>query len=453
MGGNFTTADIGAINHSSGAINITGSLENAANTLALDNDTGTWNLFSGTISSGVITTTGSAVLNIRSNGNTLSGVTLNGTVTLPQSTTLKIINSLALNDGTLSANGTLNFSGGTQSVTGTGAITGGGNIQADSNGATINFASGVTLSGALRIGGGSGTHTWIFQGAVSANVSGQTLGFTSSDTFTNQGVFEARNGGTLSLPTGPTYTNYSGTTLTGGTWQVFGGSKMMLVGSGIATDAASILLNGSGSTIYRDAAATLDALAGLTSVTSGNGLALMDGAGFTTTGTLRNAGTVSIGATSALGVSASYLQTAGATMLDGTLTAPTLTDVQGGTLSGTGTIIGDLHNEASILIGTATAAGTFTVTGTYTQSASGNLTIKVGGPNPGADFDQFVVGGIATLDGALTIRLLGGFVPDSGTTYQVLTFASATGTFATLEGDGPLFTAAYDSMDVTLTAI
>jgi hypothetical protein len=63
------------------------------------------------------------------------------------------------------------------------------------------------------------------------------------------------------------------------------------------------------------------------------------------------------------------------------------------------------------------------------------------------------VGGVTTLDGALTIRLFNDFVPDSGTTYQVLTFASEIGTFATLAGDGPLFTATYDSMDVTLTAI
>jgi hypothetical protein len=31
-------------------------------------------------------------------------------------------------------------------------------------------------------------------------------------------------------------------------------------------------------------------------------------------------------------------------------------------------------------------------------------------------------------------------------------FASATGMFATLDGDGPLFTAGYDAMDVTLSA-
>jgi hypothetical protein len=77
----------------------------------------------------------------------------------------------------------------------------------------------------------------------------------------------------------------------------------------------------------------------------------------------------------------------------------------------------------------------------------------VGGINPGVDFDQLVVAGVATLDGALTIMLFDDFLPDSGTTYQVLTFASAIGTFATLEGDGPLFTAGYDSMNVTLTAI
>lgn len=127
-------------------------------------------------------------------------------------------------------------------------------------------------------------------------------------------------------------------------------------------------------------------------------------------------------------------------------------DVQGGTLIGTGTIIGNLQNKASILIGSDTTAGTLTVSGDYTQSATGNLTLKVGGPGAGTDFDQLVVGGAATLDGTLTITLVNGFLPDSGTTYSVLTFASPIGTFATLDGDGPLFTAAYDTTDVTLSA-
>src|SRR5262249_5980982 len=156
---------LGAITIANGTVNITGTLNNAGHILALDDSTGTWNLTNGTISGGIITTAGSAVLNITQRSNsTLSAVTLNGTITLPSVTTLNITNGLALNGGTLSDNGTLNFSGDTQSVTGTGTFSGGGGIQADTNGATITFAAGVTLSGGLRIGGGSGTHSWIFQG-------------------------------------------------------------------------------------------------------------------------------------------------------------------------------------------------------------------------------------------------------------------------------------------------
>jgi hypothetical protein len=93
-----------------------------------------------------------------------------------------------------------------------------------------------------------------------------------------------------------------------------------------------------------------------------------------------------------------------------------------------------------------------TVTGNYTQTAAGSLTLKVGGYNPGTDFDQLVVGGAATLDGTLTVQLTGGFTPVSGDTFTLLTFNSATGTFATLAGDAGLFDVAYDPQDVTLTA-
>jgi hypothetical protein len=58
-----------------------------------------------------------------------------------------------------------------------------------------------------------------------------------------------------------------------------------------------------------------------------------------------------------------------------------------------------LRNEASILVGNSTTAGTLTVTGNYTQSATGNLTVKIGGSNAGTDFDQFVVQGAAALRG------------------------------------------------------
>ena len=96
--------------------------------------------------------------------------------------------------------------------------------------------------------------------------------------------------------------------------------------------------------------------------------------------------------------------------------------------------------------------GVLTIVGDYTQTASGVLVIEVGGPNAGTDFDQLAVTGQATLDGTLTVNLTGGFVPSSGDSFQVLTFGSGTGVFATIDGDGPLFTPSYDPTDVTLVA-
>jgi hypothetical protein len=443
LGGAFTTAGIGTINRTSGTVNVIGSLNNSGNTLALNDATGDWNLSNGlftgaTIIGGIITTAGSAVLNITSGS--LRGVTVAGAVTVPGS--LDITNGMALNGATLSGNGTLNFSGGTQSVTGTGVISGGGGIGADTNGATITFASGITLSGGLAIGGGGGTHNWIFQGTVSADVNGQTLTFFSGDTFNNQGIFEARNGGTLLLPAGPTYTNYSSATLTlaGGTWQVFAGSKMILVGSGIATDAATILLDGSGSTIFRNAAATLDALAGLASVATLSSLTIQNGRSFTTAGNLTNNGTLNV--------------KAGVTFIvNGSLTN---FDVGSGALTGGAyNIAGTFRfNNAAIttnaanigLDGTGAAAivdqtGTDALANLATNSATGNITIQNG--------RNLLSSGALTNAGTLTIGA-GSTFTQSGTYTQTGTLNILNGGNANLQ-DGADSGALSDAGALTIT--
>jgi hypothetical protein len=48
--------------------------------------------------------------------------------------------------------------------------------------------------------------------------------------------------------------------------------------------------------------------------------------------------------------------------------------------------------------------------------------------------------------------LTGGYTPTTGDSFPVLTFVSETGRFATLAGDGVLFTATYDPMAVVLVA-
>jgi hypothetical protein len=56
----------------------------------------------------------------------------------------------------------------------------------------------------------------------------------------------------------------------------------------------------------------------------------------------------------------------------------------------------------------------------------------------------------ATFAGPLAVNLVNGSQPASGAHFQVMTFASASGTFAALGGDGSLFTATYNPGDVTL---
>lgn len=73
---------------------------------------------------------------------------------------------------------------------------------------------------------------------------------------------------------------------------------------------------------------------------------------------------------------------------------------------------------------TAADAGTFT----FDQNLSflgGTYLCELGGSST---FDRILVGGAATLGGDLSVSLIGGFVPSSGDTFDVLRFASRTGT-------------------------
>src|SRR5262249_39645009 len=119
---------------------------------------------------------------------------------------------------------------------------------------------------------------------------------------------------------------------------------------------------------------------------------------------------------------------------------------------GTGTVYANVLNNAEVDVGQPGSPGVLTIVGDYTQTAGGVLVVEIVGPIAGTDFDQFAVTGLAALDGTLTVNLTGGFVPSSGDSFQVLTFGSGTGVFATIDGDGPLFTPRYDLMDVTLVA-
>ncbi len=130
----------------------------------------------------------------------------------------------------------------------------------------------------------------------------------------------------------------------------------------------------------------------------------------------------------------------------------TLVDVDGGTLSGSGSINADLINDGTVRPGAS--AGLITVLLDYDQSAGGVLEIELGGLMAGTEFDQLSVTGNVTLDGTLQVSLLGLFNPAWSDSFSILTGASIAGTFAaeifpSLDL-GLEFLTLYNTADVTL---
>jgi hypothetical protein len=101
-----------------------------------------------------------------------------------------------------------------------------------------------------------------------------------------------------------------------------------------------------------------------------------------------------------------------------------LVDIQGGTLSGTGTINGSLRNAGAVDLGPS--VGSLVVRGNDTQTATGSLGIKVSS----GQSDQINATGTAAVDGTLNVSLLNGFAPTAGQTFSFLGAASTSGQFA-----------------------
>ena len=136
--------------------------------------------------------------------------------------------------------------------------------------------------------------------------------------------------------------------------------------------------------------------------------------------------------------------------------------VQGGTLEGTGTIAADVTNAAVVAPGPG--LGTLTVTGNYAQAAAGTLAVEIGGTAPG-QADRLNVAGTTSLDGALDVGFVNGFVPailDHFTLLDPTGGGPIAGTFAGLD-EGTTFsvpgpatfrvTYAGGGNDVALTAL
>jgi fibronectin-binding autotransporter adhesin len=353
----------------------------------------------------------------------------------------------------------------------------GGTLNAASS--LSNFSGGTLTGGSYFIGG-----TFQFAGAaIAANDATIVLDGSASQIVdesghnalagftTNAGSFTIQNG--RSLTTAGDFSNAGSLTVGDGSTLTVSGAYMQ-AGTLSISDSGTVDLLGGGSangnlnnagTLIIDVGSTFTvtdpvALSGTVNVQSGAMLTLADGSSnsgtlnvlgtVTANGDLSNSGSMSIAGTVAVSADfsnggsvdllngGSFTTGGGYTQMDGsttlsnaTLSASGLVDIQGGTLSGSGTINASLQNAAVIQVGQSGAPGSLTVTGDYTQTASGVLDIDIGGYIPGTNYDQLAIGGQATLDGTLNVTLINGFTPNPGDSFTIMTFAGSSGGFAT----------------------
>jgi T5SS/PEP-CTERM-associated repeat protein len=99
---------------------------------------------------------------------------------------------------------------------------------------------------------------------------------------------------------------------------------------------------------------------------------------------------------------------------------------EGGEVSGGGTLVGDVFNAGTI--GPGASIDTLTVEGDYVGEITGALTMEIA--ESGSDL--LAVTGDVTLGGTLDVTLLDGFVPELCDRFTILTGASITGRFDTV---------------------
>ena len=171
----------------------------------------------------------------------------------------------------------------------------------------------------------------------------------------------------------------------------------------------------------------------ITGNTSNSGTVSVLANTMTTNGTFTNSGNVAVAAGATLNA-ANYVQLAGLTTLDGGTLDPAAVSLSGGVLAGTGTVIGNITNDATVILGNdSTHPGTLSEIGNYIQNVDGTLSESIASALVNGMFD---ITGNASLSGTLHINLLGGFTPFQGELFTLMTLTGGieTGVFSGITG-------------------
>jgi hypothetical protein len=339
------------------------------------------------------------------------GATLNETA-------ISIVNSGIINLNGGASNATLQI-GANTTLSGSGTVTmsniATNLITAASSSLTLTNASTIQGSGTISNMGIVNT------GTLLANQSTPMIILPSSAGLNNKGTLNISAGDLMQIGTsaGGALANFSGTTLTGGTYRVSGTLQFGAPGTSLVTNAAHINLTGAGSQIIDFGGANI--LAGFAANNKGASFTLGAGRNFTTAGNFTNNGTLTIGAGDTFKVNGNLTNFSAGTLTGGIYDVAGVLQFNGAhiatnaaniTLSGAGSqVISDTSANALANFAINASAGTFTLAknqnlttagGSFTNA--GTFTINQGSTFTvgGSTFNFTQTGGMSTIDGTLT---------------------------------------------------
>jgi T5SS/PEP-CTERM-associated repeat protein/autotransporter-associated beta strand protein len=279
----------------------------------------------------------------------------------------------------------------------------------------------VNVHGNVYIGRNSGS-----MGRVSVDGSSPLGGNSELLSFGPNGVFVGGDtagpggDGALRLTNGGTVTAAAGLTV----WGPGSGNKGLLEVDHTYVINAPITFDGGRLRFLDDTTFTNDAVLGTTQMEDG---VFVDTNGTTSTLTgifsgggeltKRDAGTLIIPVGTAEIYTGDTVVHEGTLQLDGSVTSNTFVQTNG-TLTGIGTIFGNLHNNGVVAPGDS--PGTLSVVGNYVQTSTADFSAEVGGLVSGVDSDLLTMTGTGSLDGSIHVIRINNFNPVPGDRVTVL---------------------------------
>ncbi|MDP2410713.1 MAG: autotransporter domain-containing protein [Pseudolabrys sp.] len=314
---------------------------------------------------------------------------------------------------------------------------------------TTGFATGVLMQG------GAATLVNTSSGQIYGDYNGVYTSGSAPLTLTNAGSITARRGPAIEAAAGGAFNNT-------GTIQS-DNDGILFQAAGSITNSGTIGSTGAGRAIAFTGAATHTLNLDTGSILNGNvqggtgtdNLVLM-GTGSETIGKFLSFETLAMQGSNwtltGTGAFTTSTQVQSGTLnVNGVLTSPTIAVASGGTLGGTGTIVGAVTNSGNIAPGNS--IGILNITGNYTQATGSTYTVEVDN-TPASDLIN--VTGTATIQNGTTVNVLvaPGFYT-LGQRYTILTALSVTGTFSNLTDNAPFvdFALSYDLSNVYLDVI